>query len=92
MSRSKWKGPFFDYSLLQKYRILLKKKSKNKYAFKINLPSRNSTILPQFIGLKFNIYNGKKYMPLIISEEMVGHKIGEFVPTRTNFKPKKNKK
>jgi small subunit ribosomal protein S19 len=45
--------------------------------------SRRSTILPQFVGLTFNVYNGKKFIPVSVSEEMVGHKLGEFAPTRS---------
>lgn len=91
MSRSNWKGPFIDYSLAEQYKSFVKNKSTNKYTFNVNSQSRNSTILPQFVGFKLNIYNGKTYVPLVISEEMVGHKLGEFVPTRVHYKFKKNK-
>ena len=76
MSRSIWKGPFVDPSLLEKM------KTDNKPA-PIKTWSRKSTIIPEFVGVSFLIYNGKKFIPIKISEEMVGHKLGEFSPTRT---------
>ena len=79
MSRSIWKGPFVDPSLLKKVE---KQKSQNK-PMPIKTWSRKSTIIPEFIGISFLIYNGKKFIPIKISEEMVGHKLGEFSPTRT---------
>ena len=78
MSRSVWKGPFVDPSLLKKVE---KQKSQNK-PMPIKTWSRKSTIIPEFIGISFLIYNGKKFIPIKISEEMVGHKLGEFSPTR----------
>ena len=78
MSRSVWKGPFVDPSLLKKV-----EKQKNDTSRKpIKTWSRKSTIIPDFIGISFLIYNGKKFIPIKISEEMVGHKLGEFSPTR----------
>ena len=78
MSRSVWKGPFVDPSLLKKV-----EKMKNKAnPVPIKTWSRKSTIIPEFIGISFLIYNGKKFIPIKISEEMVGHKLGEFSPTR----------
>ena len=79
MSRSVWKGPFVDPSLLKKVENL---KSQTK-PMPIKTWSRKSTIIPEFIGVSFLIYNGKKFIPIKISEEMVGHKLGEFSPTRT---------
>ena len=79
MSRSVWKGPFVDPSLLKKVEKL---KSQTKL-MPIKSWSRKSTIIPEFIGVSFLIYNGKKFIPIKISEEMVGHKLGEFSPTRT---------
>ena len=78
MSRSIWKGPFVDPSLIKKV---------EKLKGQINKPpiktwSRKSTIIPEFIGYSFLIHNGKKFIPIRISEEMVGHKLGEFSPTR----------
>ena len=76
MPRSSWKVPFVDGFLL--------KKSKNtKHIIKIW--SRRSVILPQFVGMNFAVYNGKKFIPVLVSEGMVGHKFGEFSPTRTFF-------
>ena len=78
MSRSVWKGPFVEESLIKKV-----EKTKNITNRKpIKTWSRKSTIIPEFIGLSFLIYNGKKFIPIKISEEMVGHKLGEFSPTR----------
>ena len=79
MSRSVWKGPFVDPSLLKKVEKL---KSQSK-PMPIKTWSRKSTIIPEFVGISFLIYNGKKFIPIKISEEMVGHKLGEFSPTRT---------
>ena len=78
MSRSIWKGPFVDPSLIKKVEKL--KNQTNKPPIKTW--SRKSTIIPEFIGVSFLIYNGKKFIPIKISEEMVGHKLGEFSPTR----------
>ena len=81
MTRSIWKGPFVHPSLLKKIDKL--KSVSNKKPIKTW--SRKSTIIPDFIGLSFLIYNGKKFIPLTISEDMVGHKFGEFAPTRQFF-------
>ena len=78
MSRSIWKGPFVDPSLIKKVEKL--KDQPNKAPIKTW--SRKSTIIPEFVGISFLIYNGKKFIPIKISEEMVGHKLGEFSPTR----------
>jgi small subunit ribosomal protein S19 len=78
MSRSVWKGPFVDPSLIKKIEKLKGQPSK----MPIKTWSRKSTIIPDFIGHSFLIYNGKKFIPIKISEEMVGHKLGEFSPTR----------
>ena len=78
MSRSVWKGPFVDPSLLKKVEKL--KDQDNKQPIKTW--SRKSTVIPEFVGYSFLIYNGKKFIPIKISEEMVGHKLGEFSPTR----------
>ena len=77
MSRGIWKGPFVHPSLLKKVDKL---KSGNKKPIKTW--SRNSTIIPEFVGYSFLIHNGKNFIPITISEEMVGHKLGEFSPTR----------
>ena len=79
MARSVWKGPFVELSLLKKAETA--QEASNTKPIKIW--SRRSTILPQFVGLTFNVYNGRKFIPVSVSEEMVGHKLGEFAPTRT---------
>ena len=78
MSRSVWKGPFVDPSLLKKVEKLKIQPNPTP----IKTWSRKSTIIPEFVGISFLIYNGKKFIPIKISEEMVGHKLGEFSPTR----------
>jgi len=78
MSRSIWKGPFVDPSLIKKVEKL--KGQVNKPPIKTW--SRKSSIIPEFVGCSFLIHNGKKFIPIKISEEMVGHKLGEFSPTR----------
>ena len=78
MSRAVWKGPFVDPSLLKKVEKL---KGQTNVA-PIKTWSRKSTIIPEFVGYSFLIYNGKKFIPIKISDEMVGHKLGEFSPTR----------
>ena len=78
MSRSVWKGPFVDPSLLKKVEKLKSQTNPKP----IKTWSRKSTIIPEFIGVSLLIHNGKKFIPIKISEEMVGHKLGEFSPTR----------
>ena len=78
MARSVWKGPFVDPSLIKKVEQAKNKLSKTP----IKTWSRKSTIIPEFVGHSFLIYNGKKFLQLTISEDMVGHKLGEFCPTR----------
>ena len=78
MTRSIWKGPFVDPNLIKKVNLQKEKSSKNP----IKTWSRKSTIIPEFVGHSFLIHNGKKFIPIKISEEMVGHKLGEFSPTR----------
>ena len=78
MSRSVWKGPFVDG-------YLLKKADKTRASGRnevIKIWSRRSTILPQFVGLTFGVHNGNKHIPVLVTEDMVGHKLGEFSPTR----------
>ena len=79
MARAVWKGPFVEESLIKKVEKL--KNVTNKKPIKTW--SRKSTIIPDFVGFSFLIYNGRKFIPLTISEDMVGHKLGEFAPTRT---------
>ena len=79
MPRSLKKGPFIDYHLREKVEGMNARNEKKV----IKTWSRRSTILPQFVGLTFGVYNGKKFIPVNVTEEMVGHKLGEFSPTRT---------
>ena len=79
MTRSVWKGPFIDGSVLKKSDAMVKS-GKNGI---IKTWSRRSTILPQFVGQTFGVYNGHKFIPVLVKEDMVGHKFGEFAPTRT---------
>jgi len=79
MPRSIWKGPFVDGYLLKKADAA--RASGRSEVIKIW--SRRSTILPQFVGLTFGVYNGQKHIPVYVTEDMVGHKFGEFSPTRT---------
>ena len=78
MSRSIWKGPFVDITLVKK----AEKISESGRKEVIKTWSRRSTILPQFVGLTFGVYNGHKFIPVSVTENMVGHKLGEFSPTR----------
>lgn len=89
MSRSIWKGPFLDSGLLRKLgRPSTKRKAKINKTW-----SRSSTILPQFVGKTVQIHNGRKFMTLHITEDMIGHKLGEFSLTRRRPVHKvKNKK
>ena len=79
MARAVWKGPFVEESLMKK----VDKYKTDPKKIPIKTWSRKSTILPDFVGVSFLIYNGKKFIPITISEDMVGHKLGEFAPTRT---------
>jgi small subunit ribosomal protein S19 len=79
MTRSVWKGPFVDGYLLKKADAA---RSSGRSEV-IKTWSRRSTILPQFVGLTFGVHNGQKHIPVYVTEDMVGHKFGEFAPTRT---------
>ena len=81
MARSVWKGPFVEESLIKK----VEKQKTDTKKMPIKTWSRKSTIIPEFVGVSFLIYNGKKVIPITVSEDMVGHKLGEFAPTRTFF-------
>jgi small subunit ribosomal protein S19 len=81
MARSIWKGPFVDGYLLNK----ADKASGGGRKEVIKTWSRRSTIMPQFVGLTFGVYNGQKHVPVLVSEDMVGMKLGEFAPTRTFY-------
>ena len=78
MPRSVKKGPFVDDNLMKKVNRVIKENSHQV----IKTWSRRSTIFPEFIGLTFAVHNGKKFVPVFITEDMVGHKLGEFSPTR----------
>ena len=77
--RSVKKGPFIDQHLMKK--VLESQRVKSKKVIKTW--SRRSTILPEFVGMTLAVHNGKKFLPVFVTENMVGHKFGEFAPTRT---------
>ncbi|RME96531.1 MAG: 30S ribosomal protein S19 [Verrucomicrobia bacterium] len=79
MGRSIKKGPFVDHHLMKK---VLKARETGSRA-PIKTWSRRSTITPEFVGLTFNVHNGKNFLPVFVTENMVGHRLGEFAPTRT---------
>jgi small subunit ribosomal protein S19 len=81
MARSVWKGPFVDGYMLKKAEAV-RESGRNDV---IRTWSRRSTILPQFVGLTFGVHNGRKFIPVMVNENMVGHKFGEFSPTRTYY-------
>ena len=81
MPRSLKKGPFVDDHLLRKVTEATETRSTKI----IKTWSRRSTILPEFVGLTFAVHNGKKFLPVFIAEDMVGHKLGEFAPTRVFY-------
>ena len=78
MARSVWKGPYFDITLYKKVKKSKEENSKSP----IKTWSRRSTIIPDFVGVTLSVYNGKSFIPVFITEDMVGHKLGEFSPTR----------
>ncbi len=79
MSRSLKKGPFVDHHLMAK--VLKARETRSKVPIKTW--SRRSVITPDFVGLAFNVHNGKLFLPVFVTENMVGHRLGEFAPTRT---------
>lgn len=79
MARSLKKGPFVDYHLLDK--LVAQKDSSSKKMIKTW--SRRSTVIPEMVGFTFAVHNGKSFIPVFVTENMVGHKLGEFAPTRT---------
>ncbi len=79
MARSVWKGPFIERSLLKKVEEA-RTSGKNSV---IRTWSRRSTILPNMVGLTFGVHNGKKFVPVLVTDQMIGHKLGEFAPTRS---------
>ena len=78
MARSVWKGPYFDVTLFKKVKKSKEQSSKSP----IKTWSRRSTIIPDFVGVTLSVYNGKSFIPVFVTEDMVGHKLGEFSPTR----------
>lgn len=78
MARSLWKGPFVDRHLLKKVEQV-RTSGRNEV---IKTWSRRSTILPNFVGLTFGVHNGNKFVPVLVTDQMIGHKLGEFAPTR----------
>ena len=88
MTRSVWKGPFVDVTLLKKAQAVSDSGKKEV----IKTWSRRSTIMPEFVGITFGVHNGRRFIPVLISENMVGHKLGEFSPTRTFFSHSSEKK
>lgn len=86
MGRSKWKGPYIETVLIEQSNT---KQKVDKYK-----ASRNSEIVPKFLGVTFNVHNGKNYSEVTVTNDMIGHKFGEFVFTRSKFyfKKKKSKK
>lgn len=78
MARSIDKGPFVDEKLLEKVKTAIQTGSRSA----IKTWSRRSVIIPEFVGLTFAVYNGRKFLPVYVTESMVGHKLGEFAPTR----------
>jgi len=81
VARSVWKGPYVAAHLLKKAEKA-RQAGRNEI---IRTWSRASTILPQFVGLTFGVHNGNKFIPVLVTEQMVGHKFGEFAPTRTYY-------
>ena len=79
MTRSIWKGPFVDGYMLKK----AEKALASGRSEVVKIWSRRSTILPQFVGVTFGVHNGQKHVPVLVTEDMIGHKFGEFAPTRT---------
>ena len=79
MPRSLKKGPYFEPKLMKKVSVMLQTGDKKM----IKTWSRRSTVVPEFIGFTFAVHNGKKFIPVYVTENMVGHKLGEFSPTRT---------
>lgn len=88
MTRSIWKGPFVDGYMLKKAEKALAS-GRNDV---VKIWSRRSTILPQFVGITFSVHNGQKHIPVNVTEDMIGHKFGEFAPSRTYYGHSADKK
>ena len=92
MSRSKWKHPFVHRSVRKKVkRIKEMQSTSNSKRFRIKTMSRSSQITKDFIGISFMVHDGRDFRPIIVTEDMVGHKFGEFVYTRQRYSYKKKK-
>ena len=87
MSRAKWKGPFLTGNIINS----CKKKDNKNFKTEIFTEVRSTVIIPKFIGLNINVHNGKTFSKVTITDKMLGHKLGEFVPTRKKFSYKKKK-
>ena len=85
MNRSKWKGPYIDSNIIKNIKLLNKKKISP-------IISRNSSVIPKFVGITFKVHNGKTFLEISVSKEMIGYKFGEFSITRGKFSFKKKKK
>lgn len=85
MNRSKWKGFYIDENFIKNFKTLKKKRI-------IPTISRKASIIPKFVGKIFNIHSGKTFSKITVLKNMIGHKFGEFTPTRTKFTFKKKKK
>ena len=86
MNRVKWKGPYIENTLIKKVRT-----SKSVFKDDVKTVSKNSILLPKFFGFTLRIYNGKTFITVKVIDEMIGHKLGEFVSTRKQFSYKKKK-
>lgn len=82
MARSVWKGPFVDYCLLKKVNEL-RESGASLGKNIIKTWSRRSSVIPDFVGITFSVYNGRKFIPVLVTEDMIGYKLGSFSPTRT---------
>lgn len=89
MGRSSWKLNYIESSLVSKISSLRQKKGKN---FSVKTRSRSCAISSDFVGLRFRVHNGKDFVPFVVMPDMVGYKLGEFVPTRVRYEFKKKKK
>jgi small subunit ribosomal protein S19 len=79
VARSVWKGPFVDGYLIKKTQAVQQSGRRDP----VKTWSRRSTIIPDFVGVTFSVHNGNKFIPVFVTEDMIGHKLGEFSPTRT---------
>ena len=86
MSRAKWKGPFLDNNIIKSWL-----KNSKTHKSEIFTKSRSTVIIPKFVGLTINVHNGKTFSKVTITDKMLGHKLGEFAPTRKKFSYKKKK-